>query len=282
MIFDKNKAYSIFRYKFSDEEKNQIKEIQNLKEDFANRGMSRSGFYVSAHRDLFEKHLKIKCDFLIHAFLESFSNNVTINNATQEKLIDELREFVKKEIEFKSNSIKEVLASTGLNKSGISTAEVSTLRPHFNEILNIKIEQLKHLIEKHNQTVLDEKKKFSFWNTKSGWITAIATAIIMLFTVLSILGVFKRGIKQNLPIIHSFDLSPNVISKGQSINLFWNVENADSVVLNFNIGKVSFSGSKLIYPRSSTNFILSAFLENKVLSVIKMVTVRDSLGNALQ
>ena len=112
-------------------------------------------------------------------------------------------------------------------------------------------------------------------------VTAMATVIIMVFVVLEKLDVFQEEVSENIPAIHSFVVSLEEITKGQAINLLWNVGGADSVTLNYSIGKVSFSGSQLIYPNTSTIFILSAFLDNKVLSITKKVTVKDSLGNAL-
>ncbi|MCJ7647249.1 MAG: hypothetical protein MUP85_01425, partial [Candidatus Lokiarchaeota archaeon] len=182
---------------------------------------------------------------------------------------------------FRCDSLKSVMASVGFNNSSILSAQLSALQSDFNETKSIKTKYFKQLIDNHNNLALEKKKTNSFWNTKSGMVVAIATVVIMLFTVLNSLGVFQKEVTENIPVIHSFEVSLEEISKGQSINLLWNVERADSVTLNYNIGKVSFSGSKLIYPNSSTIFTLSAFLDNKVLSITRKVIVKDSLGNAL-
>lgn len=281
MSFNKHKAYDNFRVAFSEEETNQSEEIRETAEDYAKRNATNSGMYFKAHIDLYKKHLKIRVDYFINALLQLFRGDELIKEDIERELYNELSEHIEGYYKFKCDSLKSVMASVGFNNSSILSAQLSALKSDFNETKSIKTKYFKQLIEKHNNLALEIKKSNSFWNTRSGMVAAIATVVIMLFTVLNSFGVFQKEVTENIPVIHSFELSLEEISKGQSINLLWNVERADSVTLNYNIGKVSFSGSKIIYPQISTIFTISAFLDNKVLSITRKVIVKDSLGNAL-
>lgn len=281
MSFNKHKAYDIFRVDFSEEEINQVKEVRKIAEDFANKNATNSGMYFKAHTDLYKKHLKVRVDYFINALIKLFRDDETIKEDVENELAKELSAHIDSFYKYKGESLKSVMASVGFNNTSILSAQLSALQSNFNEIKSIKTKYLKQIIENHNNVAQEKKKNKSFWNTKSGMVVAIATVVIMLFTILNSFGVFQKGTSENIPIINSFDVSLQEISKGQSVNLLWNIENADSVLLNYNIGKVSLSGSKLIYPTNSTIITLSAFLENKVLSITKKVIVKDSLGNAL-
>ena len=281
MSFNKNKAYEIFQVDFSEEENSQVNELKETAKDFARRNATNSGMYFKAHTDLYKKHLKIRVDYFINALLKLFRDDEIIKEKVENELIKELSAHIDIFYKYKSDSLKSVMASIGFNKTGILSAQLSALQSGFNEIKSIKTKYLKQLIENHNNIAQEKKKSKSFWNTKSGMIVAICTVVIMLFTILNSFGVFQKGTSENIPIIHSFDVSLQEISKGQSVNILWDVENADSVLLNNNFGKVSLSGSKIIYPSNSTVITLSAFLDNKILSITKKVIVKDSLGNAL-
>ncbi len=62
----------------------------------------------------------------------------------------------------------------------------------------------------------------------------------------------------NPPINVTFTIAPNVISVGQSATLQWNVTGADSVTIDPNVGEVSLSGSRVVYPSYTTTYTLTA------------------------
>ncbi len=61
-----------------------------------------------------------------------------------------------------------------------------------------------------------------------------------------------------LPLINSFVASPPSISLGDSASLNWNVSNATSVMIDNGVGSVGSSGSTVVLPAATTNYILTA------------------------
>jgi hypothetical protein len=61
-----------------------------------------------------------------------------------------------------------------------------------------------------------------------------------------------------LPVINSFIASPSSISLGSSTTLSWNVSNATSITIDNGVGAVGSTGSTLVSPAMSTNYILTA------------------------
>jgi hypothetical protein len=61
-----------------------------------------------------------------------------------------------------------------------------------------------------------------------------------------------------LPVINSFIASPSSISLGSSTSLSWNVSNATSITIDNGVGAVGSTGSTLVSPAMSTNYILTA------------------------
>ncbi len=60
------------------------------------------------------------------------------------------------------------------------------------------------------------------------------------------------------PVIRSFVVEPTSIIAGQSANLRWGVDNADSVSISGGIGSVQTSGSRAVSPDSTTTYRLTA------------------------
>jgi hypothetical protein len=286
MSFDKNKANDIFSVTFSDEESNQIREIKETAEDFARRNATHSGMYLKAHIDLYKKHLKVRANYFIKALLELFQEDELIDEKDENELIKELSVHLHSQYNFKSSSLRSVTASTGLNKSGILSTQLSILSSGFNEIKSIKIKYLKQLIEKHNYNVTQIKKSNSFWDTKNGMLTAIGTIILAITSIIVLLNNF--GIINNnssvpiIPEIKKYEIHPSQLEIGNSAELTWNVANSDSVIIDNNIGMVTFIGSKKILPLKTTTYILSAYLNNKTLSISKTIIVIDSLNNIIK
>jgi len=283
MLFDKERAYNIFRNNFYVEEKKQKDEINSIDIDFANRHMTTSGVYVSAHIDAYEKHILVKTDILIKAFLESFANNFIIKKKTRTQLYDEFSNYFKRETESKVSSLKSLIARSRLDKAGNSSVIYNNFYSKYSEIKTIKEGFLKSLIDLHNQTAVIERKKNSFWNTKTRIVADISAFILLVYTILNGFGVVPSLNKKNnsIPSIIKYDIQPTEIKLGESVKIVWEVENADSVLLNNAFGKVSLSDSKIIYPKKTTDYILSAYFGNKVLSTYRNVLVKDSLKSAL-
>lgn len=283
MCFDKGMAYSIFRNNFFNEEKKQKEEINNIDVDFANRNMMSSGACVSEHIKAYEKHLLVKTDFFIKAFLESFAINCIIKKKTRADLLDELNKNIDRDTELNVSSLKSVIERARLDQAGNSSVLISTLYSKYSEIRNIQVQLLERLITSHNQTAVIERKKNSFWNTKTRIVADISAVSLFIYTILNGFGVVPSLNKKsnNLPLIVKYDIQPSEIKLGESIKITWQVENADSVLLNNTIGKVSLSDSKIIYPPKTMNYILSAYLGNKVLSISKIVLIKDSLKTDL-
>jgi hypothetical protein len=77
---------------------------------------------------------------------------------------------------------------------------------------------------------------------------------------------------QALPTINYFTASPTTINRGQSSTLSWSVSNANSVIINNNIGQVAPTGTRVVSPFLTTTFTLTA--ANQVGSVTASVTIK--------
>lgn len=60
------------------------------------------------------------------------------------------------------------------------------------------------------------------------------------------------------PVISSFTAAPASIERGQSSTLRWSVENATHVTIEPSVGTVQSSGSRQVYPSSTTRYTLTA------------------------
>lgn len=60
------------------------------------------------------------------------------------------------------------------------------------------------------------------------------------------------------PVISSFTATPDSIQRGQSSTLRWSVENANNINIQPSIGTVQSSGSRDVYPNSTTRYTLTA------------------------
>ena len=83
------------------------------------------------------------------------------------------------------------------------------------------------------------------------------------------------------PNIELFTVSPGNIVRGGSIELRWNVSNAQTVSIDNGIGQVASSGSKMLYPQASTTYTLTASNEGASAIATTSVTVQESafVGN---
>jgi len=60
------------------------------------------------------------------------------------------------------------------------------------------------------------------------------------------------------PVSSNFHISPNIVFPYSVATMYWDVKGATSVSIDPGIGDVPASGSRLIYPETSTTFILTA------------------------
>ncbi len=60
------------------------------------------------------------------------------------------------------------------------------------------------------------------------------------------------------PAINSFAADPSNIERGQSATLRWSVSNATDININQGVGAVQSSGSRSVYPSTSTTYTLVA------------------------
>lgn len=73
----------------------------------------------------------------------------------------------------------------------------------------------------------------------------------------------------------TFNVSPGVITSGQTTTLLWNVSGADSVSIDQGIGNVPVSGSRVISPTSTTTYTLTAVNTSSSLTASITVTVNQ-------
>jgi hypothetical protein len=81
--------------------------------------------------------------------------------------------------------------------------------------------------------------------------------------------------QKDLPSIVSFNADPDVIAKGESSNLTWNVSEAADISIDQRIGPVSLTGSQRIFPEKTTTYTLIATNEAGSVSASKMVYVEE-------
>lgn len=62
----------------------------------------------------------------------------------------------------------------------------------------------------------------------------------------------------NKPVVSYFSAEPTAVDKGQPSSLRWSVTDANSVTIDNNVGDVSPSGRKAVYPNDTTTYTLTA------------------------
>ena len=66
------------------------------------------------------------------------------------------------------------------------------------------------------------------------------------------------GVTNEPPVIDSFDTSPGSITTGQSSTLSWSVSDATLVSIDQEIGDVALSGTRVVFPSTTTTYTLTA------------------------
>ncbi len=82
--------------------------------------------------------------------------------------------------------------------------------------------------------------------------------------------------QKNLPSIGSFNANPDIVEKGNSSVLTWNVTSATKVSIEPGIGTVSLTGSQRIFPDKNTTYLLEATNEAGSVDATKVVYVQES------
>lgn len=77
------------------------------------------------------------------------------------------------------------------------------------------------------------------------------------------------------PAISTFTAEPSSIQRGQSSTLRWNVSGADSITIDNGIGAVSASGTRQVFPSSTTRYTLTATNAGGTTTMSANVTVSD-------
>ncbi|MDQ1254812.1 MAG: hypothetical protein QG646_4082 [Euryarchaeota archaeon] len=80
----------------------------------------------------------------------------------------------------------------------------------------------------------------------------------------------------NLPTINFFNANPDMVSKGESSNLTWNVLSATKISIEPGIGTVGLTGSQRIFPSQNTTYTLTATNEVGSVHAIKVIYVQES------
>jgi rhodanese-related sulfurtransferase len=82
--------------------------------------------------------------------------------------------------------------------------------------------------------------------------------IVMLLIVVSLSGCLETSQHNENINIYSFQVSPSIIEAGKTANLSWNVENADTVIIDNGIGSVALTGTRIVSPTINTTYTLTA------------------------
>jgi hypothetical protein len=78
---------------------------------------------------------------------------------------------------------------------------------------------------------------------------------------------------EGAPVIETFDVSPDIVPRGQSSTLHWNVTGATSVHIN-NLGFVPPVGSIVVSPEASIMFVIIASNEKGSVSKSHQLTIK--------
>jgi hypothetical protein len=94
----------------------------------------------------------------------------------------------------------------------------------------------------------------SFWKTPAGKVLHLGLLIAILGGGLLAL----NFIITPYPVIESFDVTPIVISKGETANLSWSVIGASEVKIDPGIGQVEPQGFRMVSPTETVVYTLWA------------------------
>jgi hypothetical protein len=86
----------------------------------------------------------------------------------------------------------------------------------------------------------------------------------------------KDSLEEDLPSIITFNADPDVITKGESSNLIWNVSEATEVFIEPGVGTAGLSGSQRMFPNETTTYTLTATNKAGSVSATKIVNMKES------
>ena len=105
----------------------------------------------------------------------------------------------------------------------------------------------------------------------------IAIGIVVLFIIIGLSGctnVDNQDTTQQLVAL--FNVEPNMINKGGTAHLNWNVTGATTVSIDNDIGYVSLSGTRIISPIQNTTYVLTASNSNTSKTATTKIIVLDN------
>ena len=239
--------------------------------------------YLKNIHDFYRKEMKEKLSVLTDVIFEQIKNSIIISEELAKQIRKLVFSEVQSEIRSRYNDINELLTSFGAAQDAYLSVQKQKLKDNYENEKIIALTHIDDLIDKHNISARAIKKKNFGKNVRRVLkivIIPILSAIIGKLIIPDSL-VPMNQLNVNLPEIKSFFMSRNEILYGDSIKVIWHVNNADSVKLDNSYGRVALSGEKLFILKQTTTFTISTYLDNKVISITKKVSVRDSLGNVL-
>jgi hypothetical protein len=92
--------------------------------------------------------------------------------------------------------------------------------------------------------------------------------------------VVPRGVSQ--PVVNSFNVSPGHVVPGGSSTLSWDVSGAATVSINQQIGNVSLSGNRVVFPTTTTIYTLTATNVVGTVTATAQVTVASKPINTIE
>jgi len=100
--------------------------------------------------------------------------------------------------------------------------------------------------------------------------------LILLFLIIPSIFVIScnEGAPSN-PVVHFFSADPPMITEGESSNLSWSVEEADSVSINHGVGVVTLTGTMAVNPTENTTYILTATNSTSTVTAMTIVEVNS-------
>jgi hypothetical protein len=98
-------------------------------------------------------------------------------------------------------------------------------------------------------------------------------SILMIFTFFC--GCTNEDTNSSTLKITLFKAEPNNINYGETANLIWTVENADTVTIDNGIGSISLTGTRVVQPLFTTTYILKASKSDNTVSVSTIVIVNS-------
>ncbi len=124
---------------------------------------------------------------------------------------------------------------------------------------------------------IKKKKIKSIELNKRFFAITIPLAVVLVGSLIGFLIIGRPSAPEaSSPVILSFSSNPEIINKGESATLTWNVSNATSVVVEPGIGSVALTGSRAVRPPQDAIYTLTATNERDSAQATTRVFVSGS------